>query len=69
MRINGNGEVMQNELDKNNRQLTGQRRTRIGLLAELGDLHQSHVCEYFRKGDIVSDEVLPVGDSPNGKTA
>lgn len=31
---------------------------------ELGDLHQTHVCEYFRKGDIVSDEVVPVGDSP-----
>ena len=31
---------------------------------ESGDLHQTHVCEYHRKGDIVEDEVVPVGDSP-----
>lgn len=26
---------------------------------ESGGLHQVHVCEYFRKGDIVEDEVVP----------
>jgi hypothetical protein len=32
---------------------------------ELGDLHQAHVCEYFRKGDIVEDEMPPINGTPN----
>lgn len=28
------------------------------------DLHQVHICEYYRKGDVVTDEVIPQGGTP-----
>ena len=27
------------------------------------EVHQTHICEYYRKGDVVEDEVEPMGDT------
>lgn len=29
------------------------------------EVHQTHICEYYRKGDVVEDEVDPMGDTPD----
>lgn len=29
------------------------------------EVHQTHICEYYRKGDVVEDEVEPMGDTPD----
>lgn len=29
------------------------------------EVHQTHICEYYRKGDVVEDEFEPMGDTPD----